>query len=307
MSVTIEAGRRAVEISRPDKPLFTSGATKADLARYYDRVAATMLEHLSGRPLNLERYPDGIDGHRIIQQRASDHFPSWIARVEVPGRDHSVEHVVATEPATLVYLAGQACITLHQWLCRRDRLDRPDRLVIDLDPAAQKPAEVRRAARIFGGLLREVGLEPHVMTTGSRGYHVTVALQRRAAFDEVREFARRLARLAAGREPRLFTNEQRKAKREGKILIDIQRNAYAHTSVAPYAVRARPNAPVATPLHWEELDDSPTRADRWTVDEVPRRLERDGDPWNEIGRHAQTLAAPRRRLDELIAEAGIGE
>ena len=180
--------------------------------------------------------------------------------------------------------------------------------MFDLDPPeGVEFSAIRAAALAVGERLRDLGLAPFAMTTGSRGYHVTVALQRRAAFDEVREFARRLARLAAGREPRLFTNEQRKAKREGKILIDIQRNAYAHTSVAPYAVRARPNAPVATPLHWEELDDSPTRADRWTVDEVPRRLERDGDPWNEIGRHAQTLAAPRRRLDELIAEAGIGE
>ena len=215
MSVTIEAGRRAVEISRPDKPLFTSGATKADLARYYDRVAATMLEHLSGRPLNLERYPDGIDGHRIIQQRASDHFPSWIARVEVPGRDHSVEHVVATEPATLVYLAGQACVTLHQWLSRRDRLDRP-----------------------------------------------------------------------------------------GRLLIDIQRNAYAHTSVAPYAARPKPAAPVATPLHWEELDRSSTRADQWTIASVPRRLKREGDPWTGIAGSACALTIPRKRLRELIAEAG---
>jgi bifunctional non-homologous end joining protein LigD len=145
------------------------------------------------------------------------------------------------------------------------------------------------------------------MTTGSRGYHVTVALQRRAAFDEVRAFARHLAELAAAREPSLFTNEQRKAKREGKLLIDIQRNAYAHTSVAPYAVRPRPNAPVATPLHWEELEETSTRADRWTIGDVPRRLERDGDPWSNIGRDPQTLGMARRRLRELRAEAGVGD
>jgi bifunctional non-homologous end joining protein LigD len=304
MSFTINAGRRSVEITRPDKPLFPSGINKADLASYYARVADTMLRHISGRPLNLERYPDGIEGPRIIQQRASDHFPSWIDRVEVPGREHSVEHVVAREPATLVYLAGQASITMHQWLSRRDRVDRPDRLVIDLDPSTDSPAEVRRAARIFGGLLRELGLEPHVMTTGSRGYHVVVALQRRSGFDEVRAFARELAAVAAAREPRLFTNEQRKAKREGKLLIDIQRNAYAHTSVAPYSVRPRPDAPVATPLNWEELDDRSTRADRWTLASVPKRLERDGDPWRHIGRNPQTLTAARKRLGEVAGEVG---
>jgi bifunctional non-homologous end joining protein LigD len=302
MGLEIRAGRRTVEISRPDKPLFGPGITKADLARYYERVAGTMLHHISGRPLNLERYPDGIEGHRIMQQRASDYFPGWIPRVEVPGRDRSVDHVVATEPATLVYLAGQACITLHQWLSRRDRLDHPDRLVIDLDPSVDDPAEVRRAARIFGALLRELELDPHVMTTGSRGYHVVVVLQRRAGFDEVRGFARELAGLAASREPRLFTNEQRKAKREAKILIDIQRNAYAHTSVAPYSVRARPEGPVATPLRWEELEDSSTRADRWTIESAPKRLERDGDPWAQIGHRAQTLTAARKRLRELVAE-----
>jgi bifunctional non-homologous end joining protein LigD len=140
------------------------------------------------------------------------------------------------------------------------------------------------------------------MTTGSRGYHVVVSLQRRADFDAVREFARGLAELAVAREPRLFTNQQRKAKREGKILIDIMRNAYAHTSVAPYAVRARPKAPVATPLHWEELEDPKTRADRWTLSTVPKRLEQDGDPWRDMARRGQTLTNARMALQKALAE-----
>src|SRR5581483_7755105 len=117
------------------------------------------------------------------------------------------------------------------------------------------------------------------MTSGSRGYHVVIALQRRLEFDAVRDFARRFAELASRREPRLFTTEQRKAKREGRILIDVMRNAYAHSAVAPYAVRARPGAPVATPLHLDELEDSRTRPDGWTLRTVLKRLERDGDPW----------------------------
>jgi bifunctional non-homologous end joining protein LigD len=304
MSATFQVGRRTVEVSRPDKALFPGGITKSDLAGYYERVAAHMLPHLAGRPLNLERYPDGIEGQRIMQQRAGGYFPEWIGRVRVPAaRDREVEHVVAEDAATLVYLAGQACITLHPWLSRTDKLERPDRLVIDLDPSVDKPADVRRGARIFGDLLRELGLEPWVMTTGSRGYHVTLSLQRRADFETVREFARALAEVAAARAPRLFTVEQRKAKREGKILIDIMRNAYAHTSVAPYAVRARPDAPVATPLHWEELDDARTRADRWTLASVPGRLERNGDPWREIARHPATLTAARKQLEPALAGA----
>lgn len=296
MSATVRAGRRTVRVSRPDKPLFPCGITKLELARYYEGVAEAMLPLISERPLMLERYPDGIDGQRIMQQRAGSHFPAWVARVVVPKRGGTVEHVRAADAATLVYLADQACVTLHAWLSRRDRLDRPDRLIFDLDPSVDRPADVRRAARLIGDLLRELGLTPWAMATGSRGYHVTVPLQRRLGFDEVRAFARDLGALAVRREPRLFTIEQRKAKRDGRVLIDVMRNGYAQTSVAPYAVRARPGAPVATPLHWDELSDATTRADRWSLRTIPHRLQRDGNPWHEIDARPATLTAARRRL-----------
>jgi bifunctional non-homologous end joining protein LigD len=286
-----------VEVSRPGKALFPDGTTKADLAGYYEAIAPVMLPHLAGRPLNLERYPDGIERQKIFQQRAGSHFPDWIERVTVPKEDGEVEHVVARDADTLVYLADQACITPHAWLSRADRLERPDRLIVDLDPSNGRPAEVRRAARDFGTLLRELGLEPFAMTTGSRGYHVVAPLQRRQDFDDVRAFARDLAEVAAERDPRL-TVEQRKAKRGDRILIDVMRNAYAHTAVAPYAVRARPGAPVATPLHWEELEDSKLRPDRWNLRTVRKRVERDGDPWADIARAARPLGPARRALDE---------
>jgi bifunctional non-homologous end joining protein LigD len=287
-----------VEVSRPGKALFPDGTTKADLAGYYEAIAPVMLPHLAGRPLNLERYPDGIEAQKIFQQRAGSHFPDWIERVTVPKEGGEVEHVVARDADTLVYLADQACITPHAWLSRADRLERPDRLIVDLDPSNGRPAEVRRAARDFGTLLRELGLEPFAMTTGSRGYHVVAPLQRRQDFDDVRAFARDLAEVAAARDRRL-TVEQRKAKRGDRILIDVMRNAYAHTAVAPYAVRARRGAPVATPLHWEELEDSKLRPDRWNLRTVQERVGRDGDPWADIARAARPLGPARRALDEL--------
>jgi bifunctional non-homologous end joining protein LigD len=303
VTLAIRAGRRTVEVSRPDKILFAPKLTKADLAGYYEAVAGVMLPHVARRPLNLERYPDGIDGHRIIQQHASSHFPDWVGRFTVPARKGQVEHVVAGDASTLVYLAGQASITFHRWLSQTDRLDRPDLLVVDLDPSTDRPPEVRRAAVIFGALLRELGLEPWAMTTGSRGYHVVVSLRRTADFDTVRQFARDLAALAALREPRLLTNEQRKAKRDGKILVDVMRNAYGQTAVAPYSVRARPNAPVATPLFWGELEDPKTTANRWTIESVPARLDREGDPWLGLTRSRQTLTRARERLEQALAEA----
>jgi bifunctional non-homologous end joining protein LigD len=302
VSVTIKAGRRRVGISRPDKLLFPSGITKADLARYYYAVAEAMLPHLRDRPLNLERYPDGIEGERIVQQRAGRHFPGWIGRVEVRKKGGTVEHVVARNAATLVYLANQACITLHPWLSRRDAIDRPDRLIFDLDPSHHEPAQVLKAARTMTALLRELGLEPWVMSSGSRGYHLTLPLQRRLSFDEVRAFAVTVASLAARREPELFTTEQRKAKRQRRVLIDVMRNAYAHTAVAPYAVRPRPDAPVATPLHLQELDDPKTRPDRWTIKTVLRRLDPDGDPWAQISRKPQSISTARRRLKQAQSE-----
>jgi bifunctional non-homologous end joining protein LigD len=210
---------------------------------------------------------------------------------------------MARDAATLVYLAGQACITFHSWLSRSDKLTRPDRLVIDLDPSAEDFDEVRRAALSIGALLRELGLTPWPMTSGSRGYHVVVALQRRLDYEDVREFARGLAELAAAREPQVFTTEQRKAKRGGKILIDVLRNAYAHTSVAPYSVRARSGAPVATPLRWEELEDSATTPRRFTLQSVPARIAADEDPWQGIGSSAQTLTRARKRLREALEES----
>jgi bifunctional non-homologous end joining protein LigD len=285
-----------VQISRPDKPLFGAGITKLDLARHYGAVAPVMLPHIFDRPLTLERYPDGIHGERIMQQRAGKYFPHWIARVVVPKKGGSVEHVRATDAASLVYLASQACITLHAWLSRRDRLDRPDRLIIDLDPSVEDAVAVRRSARLIGDLLRELGMTPWAMATGSRGYHVVVPLQRRHGFDDVRAFAREVGAVAVRREPNLFTTEQRKHKRAGRVLIDVMRNGYAQTAVAPYTVRARPGAPVATPLDWEELSDSRTRADRWTVKTIARRLERDGDPWKQIDARPATLSQARKSL-----------
>jgi bifunctional non-homologous end joining protein LigD len=175
-------------------------------------------------------------------------------------------------------------------------------MVFDLDPSVERPEEMRRAARFIADLLTEFGLTPWVMTSGSRGYHIVVPLQRRADYDVVRAFSRDFATAAAAREPGLFTVEQRKSKREGKILIDYLRNGYGHTSVAPYSVRARPEGPVATPLHLEELSDESTLPTRWTVRSVFERLERDGDPWRDFFDSAQTLTKPRKALDRALAE-----
>jgi bifunctional non-homologous end joining protein LigD len=261
-----------------------------------------MLPLVADRPLNLERYPDGIGGNKIFQQHASKHFPDWVKRVETPKSGGTVQHVVANDAATLVYLANQGVITLHAWLSRRDRLDRPDRLVVDLDPSVEDHAAMRRAAIAVADLFEELGLRPWAMTSGSRGYHIVLSLARRADYATMRAFARDFATLAERRHRELFTTEQRKANREGKILLDVARNNFGTTSVAPYSVRARPNAPVATPLELGELSDSDTLPGRWTIKTIRERLNKDGNPWRDIGKHAESLGAARGKLDAALGE-----
>jgi bifunctional non-homologous end joining protein LigD len=294
-----------VEVSRPEKLMFPGdGVTKADLAGYYERVAEHMLPHVKGRPVSMQRFPDGIEGYGFFHKDVPEHFPGWIRRVEVPKRGGTVTHAAIWDADTLVYLADQACITPHVWLSRMDRVRQPDRLVIDLDPSVPDFGAVRRAARAAGELLSELGLAPFAMATGSRGLHVWAPLRRGPDFDEVKEFARGAARLLAARHPDELTTEARKAKRGDRILLDVARNAYAQTAVPPYAVRAKPGAPVATPLEWRELSDSRLRANRWNVKNLFRRLASKGDPWAEMASHARGLAGPRKRLEALLGDQG---
>jgi len=295
----LEVGGRAVAVSSPDKVLFPEdGTTKADLARYYAKVADTMLPHLKGRPISMLRYPDGIEGESFFQKDVPDYFPAWIRRAKVEKEGGTLEMMVAEEPAALVYLAGQACITPHVWLSRIDRPQRPDRLIFDFDPSGDDFGPVREGARRMRDLLDELGLAPFVMTTGSRGLHVTVPLDRSADFDVVRTFARGCAELLVARRPDHLTVEHRKAKRGGRVYVDTGRNAYAQTGVAPYAVRALPGAPVATPLDWSELGRARPRST--TIANLFRRLGRKDDPWADIDRRARPLAKAAERLRRMF-------
>jgi bifunctional non-homologous end joining protein LigD len=287
---------RPEEISRPDKPLFPDGTTKLDLARHYERVAAVMVPHVKDRPLNLQRFPDGIEGRGLFTQQAPNHFPPFVRRITVPKKGGTVDHAAVDSGEALVYLAGQACITLHAWTSRRDRLERPDRLILDLDPSVDDFASIRDAARETGDLFRECGLEPFALVTGSRGIHVVAPLRRTAEHADVATVGKGIAAVLAERDPDRLTTEFRIEKRGDRIYLDAGRVRWGHTAVAPYSVRARPGAPVATPIRWAELDDDDLRPDRWTVQTLSERLDAAGDPWADIAQHAKGLAQARRVL-----------
>ncbi|MGQ5229571.1 non-homologous end-joining DNA ligase [Streptomyces sp. MN3] len=298
-SRTVRAGRRRVEIRRPDKVLIPGGDaareyTKGDLADYHRAVARHMLPQLRGRPLMLDRRPDGIDGPAFMQKNTPDNYPDWITRVEVGKEGGTVTHTVCDDTATLLYLVDQASITLHRWLSRADDVDRPDRLVFDLDPSGDDFETVREAARWMGELLDELALPSALMTTGSRGLHVVVPLDGGQDFDTVREFAREVADTLADAHPDRLTTAARKKDRGDRLYLDVGRNAYAQTAVAPWTVRALPGAPVATPLTWEQLDDPELHARRWTVENAVEQAA--ANPWAGLSRKGRSLGPARRRL-----------
>jgi bifunctional non-homologous end joining protein LigD len=287
-----------VELSHPDKLLFPAdGVTKADLAAHYETVAEVMLPHVRDRPVSMQVFPGGIERPGHFMKQAPDYFPEWARRVTVPKKGGEVTHVVADDPQTLRLLANHNCITPHVFTSRADRLNRPDRLVVDLDPSQDDFARVREAARMVGGMFRDVGLEPFAMVTGSRGIHVVAPIRRELDFPDVFALSKAIAEAAVERSPDRLTLAFYKEKRDDRIFVDVLRNRWAQTVVPPYAVRPRPGAPVAVPIAWDELDDDSLAPNGWTVRTIGERLGRLGDPWADIADAAASPRGARRRLE----------
>jgi bifunctional non-homologous end joining protein LigD len=303
---TVQAGGIEVKLSHTGKVLFPDDKiTKGDLVAYYQRAADVMLPWLRDRPVAMRRYPDGITTPGLFQKNVPRYFPDWITRAEVPKQGGSLQQVICDKPATVVYLANQACIEFHAFLSRLDRIDDPDQVIFDLDPPdANRFGDVRTIALRLRQLLEdELGLPTFVKTTGGKGLHVHVPLNARADFDTARGFTQEVAALLAARNPDLATTEQRRDKRGDLIYLDVMRNSYAQLAVAPYSVRARPGAPVATPLNWDELNDK-LHPGQFTVTTVPDRISalgRNGDPWAGMGRRGPGLTRAQERLRRLEA------
>lgn len=288
-------GGHKIEISNGDKELFPDdGITKGEVIDYYERIAETMLPYTKDRPLALERFPNGIDDEGFYQKEAADYFPDFIDTVRITLEDGSKQdEVVCNNAATLVYLANLAVITPHLWLSTTDALRKPDKIVFDLDPSDEDDFSiVREGARDLRKALEDAGLTCFVMTTGSRGLHVVCPIKPVHEYSVVKEFARAIARNLEAEDPK-FTTKVRKEKRRGRVFVDYLRNEYAQTSVAPYALRPKPGAPVAAPLDWEELSDSKLDAQSYTMENIFKRLGRREDPWKDFNRHRAALPEVR--------------
>jgi bifunctional non-homologous end joining protein LigD len=299
--VELRFGRYTVTVGNAAKVLFPGdGITKLDLIEHYRRVAPVMVSHVGGRPVTLQRFPDGIGAGGFFQKQASGHFPEWIERVTVSKAGGKVDHVVIQRAADLVYLADQGTITIHAALSPATHVDRPDRMVFDLDPSIDDFETVREGARILRELLDDLGLVPFLMTTGSRGLHVVTPIAGTETFDEVAPLAEGIARAVAARKPDHYTVEPHKAQRGNRVYVDWHRNHYAQTAVAPWSVRPKPGAPVAVPIDWDELDDPALTGRRYTIGDVAGLVEGRPDPWVGMSRRARALDRVRRRLDRTL-------
>ncbi|MCG9970508.1 non-homologous end-joining DNA ligase [Christiangramia crocea] len=298
-------GSHSFEVSNLDKVFFPKeGYTKGDLIDYYEKIADTMLPYIKNRPLTMIRFPNGIEDKQFYQKDAPDYFPAWIKTKAIEKQEGgTTNYVVCNDKATLVYLANQACITPHIWLSRQDRLDFPDRMIIDLDPSHDDFGEVKDAAKKIRELLgEELGLPLYLMTTGSRGLHIVVPMKRTRDFDEVRKFAQKAARFLEQEYPDTMTTAARKNKRGDKLFLDVGRNAFGQTGVAPYSVRPINGAPVATPLDWDELDRSSLSAQSYNIKNIFNRLGSKEDPWKDMDASAVSLTAARKELNNIFKE-----
>jgi bifunctional non-homologous end joining protein LigD len=296
-----------IPISHPDKILFPDdGITKGDLAAYYEAIAPAMLPHIIGRPVTMERYHRGIGAPGFIQKDVSKGFPKWLERVEVPKQGGTVHHPIVTDTRSLVWLANQNSITPHVWTRRVPDLRHPDICVFDLDPSADDDVSaVRNAAIALRDLLEELGLPSWIKTSGSKGFHIAVALDGSADLPTAARFADAVGTLLVRRDPAHLTQEFHKSDRAGRILVDTGRNVYSATFAAAYAVRAKPGAPVSAPCSWQEVTSGKVAPRTFTLRGMAARIKKVGDVWADMPRAGQPLAPAIERLRALQSSGSL--
>jgi bifunctional non-homologous end joining protein LigD len=286
-----------VRITHPHRVLYGDDRiTKLDLARYYETMAEWILPHLRGRPLTIVRCPEGHERGCFYQKHVTDQVHEAIDRVEVEETEGRACYMVANTTAAIIALVQLGVLELHTWGAKQNQLDRPDRMTLDLDPAPGLPwEEVIEAAHLMRTLLDELNLKSFVKTTGGKGLHVVVPLQRNHSWDEVKGFSKALAEHMTRTIPARFTDNMSKRAREGKVYIDFLRNGQGATAVAAYSTRAKPGAPVSVPLAWDEVSPA-LRSDQLTMRTVSERLSKLAtDPWADYFTEHQHLTLNMRR------------
>ena len=294
MTRVIDVRGRRLTLAHLDEVLWPEdGVTKGELLDYYDDVAGHLLPFVANRPLSLQHVPDPLTGECVYQKIAPPGLPAWVPTRRIRSAHAALgyaDYVIGGDLPSLLYLLNLGYISPHPWSCTVEALDRPDELLFDLDPTEIAFREVRNAALLLRDLLGLFKVRAWVKTSGGRGLHVMVPLAPVHSFEQVRTAAETIVRLARAREPRLFTLDMRRARRRGKILIDVHRNHRGATLVGPYGVREYAGATISTPLEWPELERALYPED-FHLRNLGERLRRVGDPFAAFFRHPQSLAS----------------
>ena len=266
-------------LTNPDKVFWPEdGYTKSDLVDYYTAIAPLLLPYLRDRPLVLTRFPDGIHGKSFFQKDAPDYVPDWVGTRRIYSReaDRDIDYFIVNDAESLRYVANLGAIPLHIWASRLDTLERPDWLVLDLDPKGAPFAHVVRVAKTLQNILRELEVTACVKTSGATGLHILAPMGRQYLYEQCRAFARLLALAAERRVPGIATVARPLHAREGKVYIDFGQNGYGRTIAAPFSVRPLPGAPVSCPLRWSEVT-SRLDPSRYTMKTAVKRFAKKPD------------------------------
>ena len=293
-SQLIQLGKRKFELSNLDKVLFPEdNILKAELIQYYLKIAPTILNHLKGRPLSLVRFPDGITGEKFFQKNRPIWAPDWVEYIPL-GKEEKKDYILASEEATLVWLANLACIELHQIHARKPHFDKPDYIVFDLDPPEDFLfPQVVEVAFELKEHIETFGYVPFAKTTGRKGIHVVIPIEPKWEFIKVAEAAEQIAKPFVNKHKNITTLQIRKEARKNKILVDIYRNRTSQTIVSPYSVRGLPGAPVSMPLHWEQLVEMQSISEM-NIHTALEKVLNEGDAWETINAYAVDLHTERK-------------
>ena len=286
-----------VQLTSPDKVLYPGiGFTKLDLARYYEEIAGDMMPYVAKRPISLVRCPEGIDGERFFQRHAMKGMSDAIKQIPIPGGETKKPYLYIDDEEGLFALAQISALEIHDWGVSLKHIDKPDRLVFDLDPDEELDfAVLRAAAQEVREFLADLGLESFLKATGGKGLHVVAPLTPKAGWDEVKEFAKAIADALVTARPDRYTANPLKRTRVGKIFVDYLRNQRGSSAICNYSTRAKPGAPVATPLRWDELKRIDSGAP-YTAETLPARLKRlKSDPWEGYAKTRQSITAKAKK------------
>jgi bifunctional non-homologous end joining protein LigD len=294
-----------IALSHPDRVLYPrQGITKQALAKYYARIEELILPHLAGRPVMIVRCPRGREQECFFQKHVTESLPATVHGVSIREKAEERRYIVIKDLAGLVSLVQFGSLEFHPWNCRADQVEKPDRLIFDLDPGEGTVwKQVVKAAHDVQALLTQLDLQCFVRTSGGKGLHVVAPLVRHSGWNGLQEFAGMVARALVQRFPEHYVASMSKSKRRGKVFIDYFRNTRGATAICSYSTRARQDAPVALPIRWDEIS-SLKSADAYTVNNLPRRLAGlKEDPWKGFFSVRQSLSQKRlRTLARILQE-----